>query len=223
MVDNREAAHGLTPLSTTAQGGARSAAVRNRLRRETETQHRRLHSLLPFVALADGTLSRSGYIDLLLNLYVFHAGIEALTDVVGGRFSAAFGGYEPAQRSKLLAHDLERLGAVANPYPRALQLAAPTCAQHLCGMLYVVDGSMLGAAVLEGPARHIAGPDGTEFWSWSRAHGGRRWRRLCDCLTQLSDGADGDRIMVETAQATFAAFEAVFLPQRAAPFQPVQA
>jgi heme oxygenase len=183
--------------------------IRHVLRSETADDHERLHRMAAFDGLATGDMSRARYCDLMLGLHGFHAGFEVVAAETLALVGPAFPEHGLPPRGALLAADLARLGvAVDRDRPPPL-LPRPTGPEALAGMFYVVDGSMLGAAVLEAPARRIAGAEGAGYWRWCREHGAARWRSLCGLLAAVCDDPARQAGAVEAARATFRAFEAI--------------
>lgn len=183
--------------------------VREVLRRATQVQHERLHRLPAFAALAQGTLSPADYAALMRGLHRFHRAFEAVTEPVPGAEPERMPALRPAARAALVALDLRRLGTPIDDEDAA-PLPQPRSAAALAGMFYVVDGSMLGAAVLSGPAARIAGAEAAGYWAWCRSNGPGRWRRLCTALPALAEGAEARAEMAGAAVATFTAFAQTF-------------
>lgn len=179
------------------------------LRRHTRVDHEALHRLPLFVALRAGALSIDGYGRLMRRLHHFHAGFETVTEEALQRHSECFGGYARACRADLIARDLASLGQPA-PETAGLSMAPPVSAAELAGMLYVVDGSMLGAATLCDQARKVAGPRGTGYWLWCRRDGVRLWAALCSVLPSLATGDRHRAEMLASARRTFRAFGETF-------------
>lgn len=110
-------------------------------------------------------------------------------------------GWRP--RGGLIAHDLAELGEATPP---ALRLAPPATAAEAWGMLYVIEGSRLGGAVL---TRQVAADLPTHYLD--AVHGNGEWRAFRDRLeaAEAEDGRGGDHWRDEAlagARATFALF-----------------
>lgn len=184
-------------------------SIRVALRRHTHADHEELHRLPLFVALRAGALSIAGYGRLMRRLHHFHAGFEAATADALQRHSECFGGYARTCRADLIARDLASLGQPA-PETGGLSMARPVSAAELAGMLYVVEGSMLGAATLCDQARKVAGPRGTGYWLWCRRDGVRLWTALGAVLPSLATGDRERAEMLACARHTFRAFAEAF-------------
>jgi heme oxygenase (biliverdin-IX-beta and delta-forming) len=208
----RSGTAGRAPERTMRDGNAiRDTSLRMWLREETREQHERLHLLPGFARLAEGTLDRAGYGRLMSLLHGYYAGLDA---PLAGSAARHLGPSDPLAeqpRSALIAADVESLGTL----PDVAEAAAPPLdsAGQLAGVLYVVEGSLLGASGLaRGAARHAGGDgiSGTGYWQWCRQVASRRWGRTCAALPELVLD-DGDRDEARhAALATFAAFGAWF-------------
>jgi heme oxygenase len=183
--------------------------ARRVLRHETKAEHLRLHALEPFAGLAAAALDLRAYAELLARLYTFHAGFEATATGALSRFPGSFPNHEASPRAALLAGDLQHLGVDPGVF-RPIRLRQPRSAAEFAGMLYVVEGSVIGGAVLEAPAVRIAGLEASGYWRWCRVNGPRRWSAFSHRLEAIVDREASDRAAVAGARDTFRAFGAVF-------------
>jgi heme oxygenase len=185
----------------------RPTAFRSELRAATRVEHQALDRHPAFVALAGERLGIDGYAKLMSLFHGLYAGLD---DALGGgsrRLLPADCGYAYQRRQPLLARDLEQLGAPASdaaPAPGPYRSLA-----SLCGALYVVEGSVLGGAMLQratGALLSSSGGGGDGYWRWCRDAGGTRWGATCG-LIEMSAGTSRSRDeMVATARDTFNLF-----------------
>ncbi|MGN6270316.1 MAG: biliverdin-producing heme oxygenase [Sphingomonas sp.] len=110
-------------------------------------------------------------------------------------------GWRP--RGGLIADDLAELGEAT---PRTLPFAAPATAAEAWGMLYVIEGSRLGGAIL---AKQVGAGLPTHYLG--AVHGNGEWRAFRDRLdaAEAEDARGGDHWRDEAlsgAQAAFALF-----------------
>ena len=183
--------------------------IRAALRRSTNSDHLALHRLPHFVALQSGDLSLAGYHDLMRRLHRFHSTFEQATSGCLSRHAESLAGYVQPRRAILVANDLAAMGDPMQGHD-PIRLSRPRSAAELAGMLYVVDGSMLGAATLYPRAHKIAGPDCSSYWHWCRTKGVRLWASLCDVLPAVAAGNAEREAMVVSARKTFRAFAESF-------------
>jgi len=194
-------------MNTQRQAGA----FRFELRHATRSEHDALDAHPAFAALMDGTLSLSGYarlMSLFFGFYARHDPIlsQACADHALGRY-----GFSYMPRTAILHGDLVAIGAPrlddADDGPDPLPpIASPGL---VGGALYVVEGSMLGGAVLARAvdnvlARVRSGGDG--YWKWCRDDGAGRWAMTCGMIEQLSATQAGRSDMVAGARLAFSAF-----------------
>jgi heme oxygenase len=109
------------------------------------------------------------------------------------------------ERAPLLARDLAAAGLV----PERPGPAAPTafgCPASYAGALYVVDGALLGGAVLCRAAGRLDWPAPAGFWRWAEAEGPALWRRTLALIERVDAGEASRNSAAAAASATFAAF-----------------
>lgn len=100
-----------------------------------------------------------------------------------------------APRPPALEHDLTALGLSV---PRPLPFTAPNSRAQAIGMLYVIEGSRLGGAML---ARRV--PDGLPHAYLSATHAPGAWRAFGEMLDRENEGSDWLDEAVAGAVATF--------------------
>lgn len=176
------------------------------LRSATRADHERLEARLGSKTAVE---TIDAYRTLLANLYGFHAALEPR---LAQRLAAVptLAPLAPLPpRAALLADDLGHLGIDPATLPLAATLPAVGSAEALAGVLYVIEGSALGGAVLARHAgRHLAvGPaNGGAFFSGDAALGGR-WRTVVAALEATAASTHTEPI-VAGAQDAFACMEA---------------
>lgn len=152
-----------------------------RLRAATHHDHYCLDRHPRLSRLLECDLDRKGYADALASLYGAQSSLEdavrlGLEQLVVS--SADIDGYRLDARAPALHDDLARLGANPNGCP-VTPLAAPERLETLVGLLYVLEGSRLGARVIArhvraslgaaAPLRFLAEADGAAHWADFRA------------------------------------------------------
>lgn len=189
------------------QDAHQSTSVRDVLRLQTNETHQKLHDHRSFVALFDQSLSLDAYRDLIRAFYGFYRPLDAAIPRVMAQMAPA--PYHYSRRAHLLARDLEDLGmgcqaVAATPLCDALNdLITPLT---LGGVLYVIEGSTLGAAPIDRAAEKLLDPKGLtgrHFWSWCRGQNGERWKRTTDYLTHLHASGVPLHALEQGAEQTF--------------------
>lgn len=100
-----------------------------------------------------------------------------------------------SSRTGALRDDLAALG---KPFPEPAAVAPPANAAAAWGMLYVVEGSRLGGAML---ARTVG--QGLPHFYLDARHAPGGWRRFCDALDAAAEGDIWLGQATEAARATF--------------------
>ncbi len=182
---------------------SKSNQIRTALRKKTQDSHNSLHQNPSFEALLAGTLSRRDYVQLLAKLWAFYRPLDQKLISACKEFNTHIVDFRYAPRARLLAEDLAKMGFNPElPYPPATDTNWACCRTpaQLGGILYVIEGSLLGGAVLAkamGRSDELSG-SGQNYWIWCRDHCRRRWdmtMRLLACydyqdISELASAAD---------------------------------
>lgn len=183
------------------------------LRSRTAPDHERMHRLPAFAALEAGTLDRDTYGRLLACMLDFYRDFDACAEGFCGQYPRQTEPYRYIPRSVLIARDLVAMGATpaetAGDGP--IRFDPPASAAALAGMLYVVDGAMLGGSVLSKQSARF-GVAGDGYWQWCRRRAGAQWRDTRDLLARLACSERDIEDMILAARTTFKAFGACMTP-----------
>jgi heme oxygenase len=190
-------------------GGAQAAqpanAFRFELRSATRAEHQALDGHPAFEALTAGSLGIAGYRRLMVLFHGLYAGLDGPLAAASRRFLPATFNYAP--RRDIIALDLRSLGvADAEPAPAPEPFAT---ASALCGALYVVEGSLLGGAMLQRSTQALLadhGGRGDGYWRWCRDAGGPRWSATCALIEANAASPPARDEMVDAARRTFRLF-----------------
>jgi heme oxygenase len=193
-----------------------------RLRRETEPQHRALEALPWFSALQAGELPLGAYAGFLRAVHTVRAALESAA--AEARHPAVQAVWQDTQRRlPLLQRDLAAL-ADRPPHPTpAAEVAACLMAQRLrrrargdarslLGCLYVLEGSSLGGSILRAHAARAWGL--TDDTGTAYLHGdGRatkiRWTRFSRRMDEALQDDTAAAVAVDAAREAFAGFGAI--------------
>ena len=176
---------------------------RDRLRGATSTAHVRLDA-----RFAQGLRDARQYRNYLLGMQAFVANAEsALASAVLGPSWRAW--RDPVRRT-WLDEDLAALGLA--PLPPGPVLPIETDADA-AGVLYVIEGSALGATQLVGDAAalgHVPGAGATFLHRHGGFGVGKRWRAFVQCLEVADFDVAAERAMLEAAARAFASADHEF-------------
>ena len=176
---------------------------RDRLRGATSTAHVRLDA-----RFAQGLRDARQYRNYLLGMQAFVANAEsALASAVLGPSWRAW--RDPVRRN-WLDEDLAALGLA--PLPPGPVLPIETDADA-AGVLYVIEGSALGATQLVGDAAalgHVPGAGATFLHRHGGFGAGKRWRAFVQCLEAADFDVGAERAMLEAAARAFASADHEF-------------
>lgn len=147
-----------------------------RLRQATATQHQRTEAAMPSEALLNGTLGTAAYARLLARQFLIYQNLEAHLATALSPYPELAGFFQA--KTPWLAADLQQLDT---PRPPALPHQHPQhTAAQLLGLLYVLEGSMLGGQVilkslLKNPhLRHLS----HSFYRGNGPRTGARWQQF---------------------------------------------
>ncbi|MBS9403419.1 biliverdin-producing heme oxygenase [Halomonas sp. TRM85114] len=146
-----------------------------RLREATHHDHHRLDRHPRLSRLLKSDLDPESYVDALVGL---HGAQSSLEDAVRRGLESrvvvlpAGEGYRLDERAPALRDDLERLGG--KPFDGAFAPLAVPRLETLLGLLYVLEGSRLGARVIAKHVRASLGPT-VPLRFFAEAHGATHW------------------------------------------------
>lgn len=104
---------------------------------------------------------------------------------------------ERSCKSAALLEDLRELGHPAAPLPL---MPLPTCTTSAgLGLLYVMEGSTLGGAVVARALEAELGPLPTRYLRCYGESTGTMWRSMVQALEQFGQGAAGDQLARDAA------------------------
>ena len=176
---------------------------RDRLRGATGTAHVRLDA-----RFAQGLRTAREYRVYLLGMQAFLANAEQA--LAGASLGPHFRAFREPLRTPWIDEDLAVLGLSPLPPGPALPIAGDADA---AGLLYVIEGSALGATQLVGHALslgHQAGNGATFLHRHGGLGAGKRWRSFVRTLELADFETHDERAMLESAARAFASAEHEF-------------
>ena len=171
-----------------------------RLREATAAVHERMHGHDGFLAIKEGTIDKTCYMQLMCRLYAFYRPFERAT---------GFGD----MRSQWLGQDLDALGldpSLREKIRDCTNIPRLQTAHRRLGALYVVAGSALGGRQLARGLDHLFPPGETAGRQFFLGHGvqtGTVWRDYLEQLAAVPSDPHTQTEIVEAAIDTFAVFE----------------
>ncbi len=203
----------------------RGETLRFQLRSGTRAEHDSLDGHPSFAALMAGTLDLDGYREIMIALHDLYRRFDAPLAEACHDLRVARFGFVYQRREAILAEDLEALGVAGTPADRMAGIRwIPRIGtlETLAGALYVIEGSVLGGAVMCRAAEAVtreAGLAGTGYWAWCRDAGAGRWAMTCRLLEAVSASGASTEAMIEAARATFRAISDRLAPCQAVPLE----
>lgn len=211
----------------------KSAAVDARayLKAQTDGLHQRLHRLAVFESLLDGSLSLPDYALMMRCFHDFYLDLDERVLHASDALSQSLDGYTYQPRAPMFAMDISALGSAAlmarQAPPRHFSLPEIDCTASLAGVLYVVDGSVLGgmtmnkAAAALLPTHIVSGQSdllgnkqggGRSYWDWCRRHGATQWKSALAFVNVCWQVEQNQAIITSSALQTFRALNDVLAP-----------
>lgn len=193
------------------QSAKQPTTVRDRLRAQTRCVHEQLHHHSTFVDLFKNTISLDDYKALILRFYGFYVPLERAIERVFAGMSNDSSPYFYKTRAHHLKIDLRDLGFDPSEIKNA-----PLCGDvfdvvsktSLGGVLYVIEGSTLGAAPIDRAAQRLLSGDvldGRRFWAWCRSQNKNRWSLTNDYIETLETNGIAFGHLARGANDTFQA------------------
>lgn len=196
-----------------ARDSREAEGFRFRLRKETRAEHEALDAHPAFAAMMNGTLGAAGYSRLMTLFFGFYSRHDPVLARACAEHSLDRFGFAYRARSAILRDDLAALGidadhGVEHDRRAEADLSPVTATQGgIAGVLYVIEGSMLGGAVLARAVHALAGPLGADgYWRWCRDDGAARWAMTCGMIEHVSATDINRTDMIAGARLAFASF-----------------
>lgn len=204
-------------MDVSTRQAAKAHDVRFVLRTETRLEHESLDGHPAFSAMTGGTLSLDQYRGVMLALHRAYRTLDPLLVEACAKAQIFARDFTYAPRLPILSTDLASLEAadadLDGPLPQPLipEIDSPAA---LAGILYVVEGSVLGGAMLHRSTLAIlgSGRGGNGYWSWCAAEGAARWAMTCRMLSRLDTGPAARAAMIAHARCAFRLIDQAFRP-----------
>ncbi len=181
------------------------------LRSETAIIHDQLHQVACFQALFEGTLTLDQYVALIERMHGFYADLDIHVETACSRYGLPSEDFDYAPRAELFARDLEALGLTREKINSGAKYHHPgpiESAECLSGVLYVIEGSVLGGAVIAKALQGLPAPEPVRrqnYWTWCQTNGAHRWAMTLRMLDDFDQRGADREAMVDSAKSTFAA------------------
>lgn len=185
--------------------------VRDRLRTQTRDVHEQLHHHSTFVGLFKQSVTLDEYKSLMLRFYGFYRPLERAIETTSREIHQDESSYRYLNRAQHIADDLRDLGFQDSDIrnaPQCRRLLDVVTKDALGGVLYVIEGSTLGAAPIDRAAQRLLSadiPDGRRFWAWCRSQNKNRWTMTNDYIEALEAGGIKFEHLARGANDTFQA------------------
>lgn len=197
---------------------SRDGTIRDALRFHTQDVHQQLHEHSHFVALFAGTIHPPQYRALMRSFHGFYTPLERAIEHAFSQMAFDQNGFGYPKRAGFLAQDLIDLGyshVDIDQNPLCQHVADIVTPASIGGVLYVIEGSTLGAAQIDRAAQKILDTDitrGRSFWAWSRAHNKARWAAINAYLDHLENTGHSKSAIIQGAEDTFQALATWLAP-----------
>lgn len=186
--------------------------LRDEIRDATRAEH---HDIEARMDLMRPDFGPQDYTGLLQRYLAFHTSFERFLHAQSARFSPLAEFYQrDRMKAAWLASDLKALGMDSPvPAPAALHPCLEALyadESHLLGGLYVIEGSMLGGAVLSrqfGRRFDLTPESGLKYFSGYGSATREKWSALLQLLSALDHQPEARRGAVAGAKAMFRIFQ----------------
>lgn len=192
--------------------GSQGEFVRDALRAKTRVIHEQLHHHESFLSLLSGSLDIADYERLINRLHGFYLPLDRaiLSHLKGAEASES--GFVYATRSNWLEQDINALGSERSclkAQPLCVDVAQLVTDRTIGGVLYVIEGALLGGARIDRAAKELLpdeNADGRMYWAWCRAQAKHRWPMTVEHLGHLYNQGISIEDLAQGAMQTFHMF-----------------
>ncbi|MEM9356420.1 MAG: biliverdin-producing heme oxygenase [Pseudomonadota bacterium] len=189
-------------------------SLRSFLKRSTEEAHNSVHEIPLFKRFANAELSRTEYQQMMERYFQYFQGLDPAIVTAAQAYIPNHIDYVYTPRADLMRADLSELGlsdcAVAALSPCQQQPDIGDIAS-LVGVVYVIEGSVIGGRQLSHAAEKIlAAGAGDAYWRWCRHSGLSCWKKALEVIDLADDGEACRNSAVKAARETFYSFASWF-------------
>ena len=182
--------------------------LRTRLRDATAPLHKQLNQQPLLAALLGKELTLADYQQLLGTYYSLYHQLEVAIKLYISQQPIAFD-YQPRYKTTLLLNDLSYWHITPEPLRCQIDLPEITSLGQLLGILYVLEGSTLGANFI---AQHLklsygyTRSTGSDFFSGYGEQTQSHWQSFICYINSFSEQTDLATIAIASACLSFACF-----------------
>lgn len=156
------------------------------LRTETADLHKQTEKHFYGKEILEGSLTKESYADMMQKNFMVFAATEELFARKFKEFFSTEGTYTPSvYRKQLLQEDLRNLGIEEVKLSVSVPQIKDAC--FLLGMIYVMEGSMLGGSLIAAKLRNtpaLRGLQESRFYNADKEEI-KRWRAFCKFISNL--------------------------------------
>lgn len=188
---------------------ATPVSARQHLKSSTNKLHEQLHDLPAFVGLLDNTLDLPGYVAIMSKFRDFYARLDVQVMRACSNYNIPQNLYSYEPREPMFAADVLALGGDRHVLDHDnCQWPEIDSAASLAGVVYVIDGSVLGGITMNKSAAVLIGNSGItgrSYWNWCRENGLRQWHQALALVDSCWAVEKNQPIMTDAAMRTFEA------------------
>lgn len=178
-------------------------SLRERLKNETRENHERAETNL--ACLMSPTLSKEQYARVLHGMHAFHSWFENSLEQLPENYSAKEFYLTNRRKLEKVKTDLSKLGVL--PPRQSLDFNLRSQQElnaGLWGMLYVIEGSTLGAQVIKKNLESVLGlseDSGASYFSGYGVENGKMWQQFLKAMDNDSTREKPDVVVAAADQA----------------------
>ncbi len=189
--------------------------ILEKLKKETLAIHKEVEkdNLASFIM--NESITQHQYESLLRQNFKVYKAVE---DFVNAHYDVlphelkTFAGYE---KTNSLAKDISAFSNL--PLPRPFKIASPRDLATIVGLMYVVEGSMMGGMMMAKKLQscaHLSHIEEHNFYNFDSKESAARWRNFKDAIDSLSFSDKEIEMAVESAIKVFTLFQESYTSQK---------
>ena len=194
-------------MTAALENRAESKPVSAQLKLATRAVHDQLHRTPLLADFERGELGFAGYVRVMQVFHDFYASIDTPIETAMPVLAGSAGPFRYVARAPMFADDLLALGVAPHcPAVGEASWISLGNAATLAGVLYVIEGSILGGAGLNQCARKILQSNdlkGRFYWQWCRDNAASRWPWVRKAIDAIGHQHDCEAEMTAAAGKVF--------------------
>lgn len=186
--------------------------ILNSIKSATAENHKNLESSTLMHPIAENSLTRDDYINILKTFYGYFSPLENLV-AKNYDLQKHLPDFYERRKSQWILKDLGFFEQANHDIEICQDIPEVNNLSQAFGCLYVMEGSTLGGQFISRSVTKqlsLDNTDGVDFFSGYKGNTGKKWKAFQEALLSYSKSSDDEKVIIESANETFIKLEKWF-------------